>query len=845
MLKYFSAKASSISSVFALTMLLILLGTGLTYFPPVEVFDSKTSKAEVELGYHADLRALGKVVFTEFEYEPFVDLQSVTLPEYEKNLFVSLSLKNEERTPLSLTVSSPLPNQFFERIYLVNNDGETGYKILSGTSKWRISEYEKAEKSRSFEIELNSGEQREIITLMHSDTGFISPPLVRESKAHLFIELIRTLLISLAVVIFFLTAVQKGLVLLWASKSHRLSYLLVSGGIIVVLVAAFVRGDLTFGLSTPAELSRTSAVVLMILSLFVCKATTRLSRDDLTELQKLTKYIHVSVMLTLSVMAAFIPEYISSTVIHFFTLLTLAFTVVFPIISANRLCTYRILLSITGIPVCVGLVLSLLTYSGSVPYHFLGEVALVSGVIVALVTLGFVMVLSSRSEQSRLLRKLSHDNVSSLPNLNVLNHVITQLIEEDRKFTFFTFVINGYSSVGPYITHEEKKRYLREISKRLNMFLTDSNGLVIELDNKTLPQRLGYISDGKIGFILADRDVEESLIVAKRIHSLMTNFLHLDNIAVNLSGKIGISVYPRDGQDSEQLINKSIQALNQTQNKNVSVAVYDHEKSRNLTLKMSLVSELKKAIEQNELEIYHQPQINLKTGSIYGSEVLLRWHHKERGFISPELIVSLAEEIGLMPMLTKWIITRAFEHQLVMQKASINRRISINVTASDVMQSDFVSMLLALADKYQTQLTLVTLELTESTFVRDFESFIRTMDKLSKHGVEVSIDDYGTGYSSLNYLSRFSFTELKIDRSFIDGMPHSHRNQTIVRTTVELAKALGLATVAEGVEDKETETMLVSFGVDVGQGYYYAKPMSFSQYQLYLKRKVPQVERLN
>ena len=221
-----------------------------------------------------------------------------------------------------------------------------------------------------------------------------------------------------------------------------------------------------------------------------------------------------------------------------------------------------------------------------------------------------------------------------------------------------------------------------------------------------------------------------------------------------------------------------------------------------------------------------------------GSEALLRWTHPEKGFIPPDTFIQLAEDTGVINELTLWVIDKACQQlEQLIQEGHKQHNVSVNISGQDIAEKNFLDNIRSIVNRYDIPLNCLTFELTESVMVNDFHHLSQVMQALSEMGIQVAIDDYGTGYSSLFYISQLPFNELKIDKSFVINLDHSERNLTIVRTTIEMAKSLGLKLVAEGIENQQIEDVLKQHDCHIVQGYYYQKPIAFSQYLNWLNEE--------
>ena len=254
----------------------------------------------------------------------------------------------------------------------------------------------------------------------------------------------------------------------------------------------------------------------------------------------------------------------------------------------------------------------------------------------------------------------------------------------------------------------------------------------------------------------------------------------------------------------------------------------------NVAQRLALAADLQQSLRRNKLQLYHQPQINLATRKVDGSEALLRWHHDEQGFIAPDIFIKLAEDTGIINELTLWVIDSACQQLEELHKLGYNdHNVSVNISGKDITEHNFLDNVRAIIEKYDIRLSCLTFELTESVMVTDLLNLSQTMEELTALGIQVAIDDYGTGYSSLFYISKLPFTEIKIDKSFIDGITKNKADLDLVKATIAMAHSLHLTVIAEGVETKEQVETLNQLQCDSLQGYFFSKPITATELLCY------------
>ncbi|OOF30820.1 EAL domain-containing protein [Salinivibrio proteolyticus] len=460
-----------------------------------------------------------------------------------------------------------------------------------------------------------------------------------------------------------------------------------------------------------------------------------------------------------------------------------------------------------------------------------------------MLSMGLTMMLFSvalaerfRFQRMNAMDSLTHDKLSGLPNTNVVHIAINELIARNISFNLCCVTIDNYNNLLPYLDEDTRKSYINTIVDRILEALDVEQIYQIDTESDTPFQQLGCLKEGVFTFLIQEADLETCNHILESVIEGLNGELAIGSFITHINARIGVCHYPSDGAHPSLLINRAMQALQQHRSVLGGYTHFNNHEHKYHELHVSLVADLREAIENDGLELYHQPQIDLRTGSIHGSEVLARWMHPRFGQISPDVFVRMAEDVGIINNLTLWVIRRAFQQQQQLIASGHCRRLSINISASDIYIPNLAARVVDLASQYDVPTNLVSLELTESVMVEDYDWLKRLISELSASGIEVSIDDYGTGYSSLYFLSQLPFTELKIDRSFVRNLPQSGRHQSIVRATTDMARSLGVMVVAEGVECEEAEALLRRYGVDVGQGFYYSRPLPFNQYQAYVQR---------
>ncbi len=371
--------------------------------------------------------------------------------------------------------------------------------------------------------------------------------------------------------------------------------------------------------------------------------------------------------------------------------------------------------------------------------------------------------------------------------------------------------LDRFKHVNDVLGHGFGDLLLRAVTERLQSVAREGDTVA----------RMG--SD-EFALLLPCSDAAQALGVARRIAASFERALLLDGHMVDLSAGIGIASWPAHADDVDTLLSHAEAAMHLAKEHTAGAQVYDPVQDQNTAHTVSLLSELRHALEHDELRMYLQPKIDLRGAGTLGAEALVRWQHPSRGLVPPLEFVPFAEQTGFIRQVTLWIFTEVVRQQAMLQSLGI-QKVSINLSTRDLQDPDLPDKLDALLTLYGAQASGLCLEITESAMMVDPKRAETTLNRLAERGYTLSIDDFGTGYSSLAYLKRLPVRELKIDRSFVMGMTKDNNDAAIVRSTIDLAHNLGLRVVAEGVENAAVLAQLERLNCDEAQGYHIGKPM--------------------
>ncbi|EWH08999.1 ggdef domain/eal domain-containing protein [Catenovulum agarivorans DS-2] len=408
-----------------------------------------------------------------------------------------------------------------------------------------------------------------------------------------------------------------------------------------------------------------------------------------------------------------------------------------------------------------------------------------------------------------------YDYLTQLPNrANLLNKLATFLQSKNQHFALLLVDLDNFKFVNDALGNDVADELLRKVGQRLASF------------NESLAARYG---GDEFIIICQPQSAEDIRLYAEKLaHSVIQRLsqpIQVGERIVNIAASVGICLFPQHSTDRLEVLRFAETALMQAKELGRGqFYLFDPEIQKRVEQRISLEHDLKRAIAQNEFSLLYQPQFNAQQ-QIYGAEVLIRWISEQNGFVSPAEFIPLAEETGLIHAIGDWVIESALLQMTVLNQYASFKRLSINVSAWQFADHNFVKKLLAQTDKFNIDVSKITLELTETGLLQNVEEAKAKLSELRAVGFKIALDDFGTGYSSLSYLRELPLDELKIDKAFVDEVD-GIKPAPLVESMVSIAKHLKLWVVAEGVETKAQYLALENMGCDHYQGYYFSKPIT-------------------
>jgi len=409
------------------------------------------------------------------------------------------------------------------------------------------------------------------------------------------------------------------------------------------------------------------------------------------------------------------------------------------------------------------------------------------------------------------------DRLTALPNRVRFSLDVSKAIAhahvQGKRCAVLMLDLDRFKHVNDVLGHRVGDRLLREVAQRLTQ------------DGRRQGDVVARLGGDEFALLLPGADADLAQSAARHILRSFEQSITLDEQTVDLGAGIGIACYPAHGHDEDQLMMHAEIAMYAAKNRQSGVVVYDPALDSGSHESLSLASELRTAVEQQQLRLWLQPKVSLATGEVVGAEALVRWQHPDRGLVAPGQFIPFAERTGFIRKLTHWMIERGAGVLQRLHASGVPVKLSINLSTRDLLDQDLPAKLQELADLHAMAPMTLCLEITESAIMDDPQRALQTLERLHGQGFKLSIDDFGTGYSSLAYLKRLPVDELKIDQSFVLNMEHDLDDAKIVRSVIDLAHNLGVTVVAEGVETPKAWKMLQALGCDEAQGYFIAKPM--------------------
>jgi diguanylate cyclase (GGDEF)-like protein len=422
-----------------------------------------------------------------------------------------------------------------------------------------------------------------------------------------------------------------------------------------------------------------------------------------------------------------------------------------------------------------------------------------------------------------------HDPLTGLPNRTLILERLQQCIyaakRENKPFSILMMDLNRFKEINDTLGHHVGDALLKQVSVRVQSEMR-------KVDT------FGRLGGDEFVFILPESGSEGALLIANRVKTLLEPFYGIEQHQLYIEASFGISIFPLHGADASTLLRHADAAMYIAKRTNCDCFIYDPTTDINSPQRLTFLSELRNAVNENLLELHYQPKISLVTGRVVGVEALARWMHNG-SFVAPSDFIPVMEQTGLIRPLMKWVLDTALRQFSEWKRAGLVITMSINLSMHNLRDPLLLSQLSESMQKWETGEGSLILELTESVFIQDPVRILETLNHLESLGIELSIDDFGTGYSSLSYLKKLPVSEIKIDQSFVRDMASNIDDAIIVHSTIELAHSLGKKVVAEGVETREVLDYLLELGCDMAQGHHLCNALPAAECLDFIKKQRP------
>lgn len=428
--------------------------------------------------------------------------------------------------------------------------------------------------------------------------------------------------------------------------------------------------------------------------------------------------------------------------------------------------------------------------------------------------------------QTELEYRALHDSLTSLPNrtllLDRIEHDIYTAKRESHKLSLLILDLDDFKDVNDTLGHLTGDHLLVEVGGRISQVLRDVD-------------TVARIGGDEFSILLPHTDEEQAIITAKKILSSFNETFAIEGIDISIAASIGIAVYPEHGQDVEALMRYADIAMYVAKRNKLGFDVYNEEEDKHSISRLSMTRDFREAMLNDKLTVDFQPIYDISSNKIIAVEALSRWHHPEHGNVSPDKFIPLAEQTGLINNLTYWVLDKSIAQLSKWDKFGSELLVAVNLSVFSFKDPKFINQVHSILKKYNFPGDKLKLEITESAMMENPLKAIEMLTDLGSMGIKLSIDDFGTGFSSMTYLKQLPVDELKIDKSFVIGLDKDKSNDAIVRSTIDLAHNLGLKVVAEGIETKTVNDLLHKYKCDMAQGFYLSRPMTAEQLEQLLK----------
>ncbi|MDI9244095.1 EAL domain-containing protein [Marinobacter sp. CHS3-4] len=435
-----------------------------------------------------------------------------------------------------------------------------------------------------------------------------------------------------------------------------------------------------------------------------------------------------------------------------------------------------------------------------------------------------------RHAEVRLIDQALHHPLTGLPNRTSLEMAINELISRNSSTRYSIAVIHltNLQAITKTLGHRNADRLIELAAKRFNATVRDLPGSCVLESSGSGTFYVASLETDTFGFVVeTDEVVQTPRAMMDALEEIREPLDYL-GMQLPLDPRTGTAIYPDHASDVTTLIRRAYIAQGSEDARDRGLAFYQPSRDSYSADRLTLVSELRAALQKDELELFLQPKLSLVTHTIVGLEALIRWPNRKTP-IKPDEIIAIAEQTGMIKPLTRWVLENALKLRARLKERGFDLDMSVNISPNNLREPDFPIYVQRLMSSYHSLRGAITLEVTETSMMLDPANSLRALNSLHSTGIPLSIDDFGSGYSSLSYIKQLPAREIKIDRSLITDLLSQTDDRVIVRTTIDMCHSLGYVVVAEGVEDRQTQDLLQEMGCDMIQGFVLTPPLPFDQ----------------
>ena len=438
--------------------------------------------------------------------------------------------------------------------------------------------------------------------------------------------------------------------------------------------------------------------------------------------------------------------------------------------------------------------------------------------------------------QNRLTEAMTHDPVTGLPNRNRFERMVNQRLSENPDTQYFVGVtrITRLDEINRTLGLNRSEKLIQQVAQQMIELALALPGVVAARDTIGREERVYQLSGDCFGLLIDSALVDDDYEGLNHSLRRLAKPLMMDNLAIELHPKFGAAIYPEHGDNAALLIRNAHVGMEITPHSRYETGLYSSQYDIYNESRLTLMSDLREALTQNQTELHYQPKLCLRTGKVVGVEALIRWHHPDRGWVYPGDFVPLAEETGVIMQLTRWAIDQGIGDLAALTAEHPELTLAVNISARDLSSANLAHQITEALQRHGLPANRLTLELTETAAMEDPIAGLQALERLSDSGLQISIDDFGSGYSSLSYLKQLPATEIKLDRSIIVDICTSESSRVIVETAINMVHGLGYTVVAEGVESPESAKLLQTLNCDRLQGFWLCHPLPLAELRRWL-----------